>query len=144
MHLTERPLEPAALLAEVAASGRGATVLFLGTVRSEHVSRTVVGIDYSAYEPLAERVLETIERELESEHPGVAVRIVHRIGALAVGAASIAIAAASPRRDAAFAVSRRALERVKREAPIWKHEHYADGSSSWREEEPLAPRADGD
>jgi molybdopterin synthase catalytic subunit len=87
---------------------------------------------------MAEATLARIERELAAEHPELAVRIVHRLGALAAGEASIAIAAASPRRDAAFAAARRALERVKREAPIWKLERYADGGESWREEEPLA------
>jgi len=139
VHLTNAPLDPGPLLAEVAAATRGATVLFLGTVRDHHAGRAVVGIDYSAYAAMAEKVLAAIERDLAAEHAGVAVRIVHRLGALDAGEASIAIAAAAPRRDAAFAAARRALERVKHEAPIWKLERYADGSTSWREEEPLAP-----
>lgn len=139
MHLTDAPIDPAPLLAEVAAATRGASVLFLGTVRDRHAGRVVVGIDYSAYAAMAERVLAAIERDLAAEHEGLAVRIVHRTGALAAGEASIAIAAAAPRRDAAFAAARRALERVKHEAPIWKLERYADGSASWREEEALGP-----
>ena len=139
MHLTDAPIDPEPLLAEVAAATRGATVLFLGTVRDHHAGRAVVGIDYSSYAAMAEKVLAAIERDLAAEHDDVAVRIVHRLGALAAGEASIAIAAASPRRDAAFAAARRALERVKHEAPIWKLERYADGSTGWREEEPLAP-----
>jgi molybdopterin synthase catalytic subunit len=137
VRLVRGPIDGAALLARVAGRGRGAAVLFLGTVRDRHAGREVVAIDYSAYEPMAERVLEAIERELEATHEGLAVALAHRLGALAVGEASIAIAAASPRRDAAFAAARAALERVKREAPIWKLERYADGSSSWREEEAL-------
>jgi len=139
VHLTDRPLDPTPLLAAVGARSRGATVLFLGTVRDRHEGREVIGIDYSAYPAMAERVLAAIERELEAEHAGLALRIVHRTGELAAGEASIAIAAAAPRRDAAFAAARRALERVKREAPIWKLERYGDGGSVWREEEPLAP-----
>lgn len=135
--LTDRPIDAARLLAEVAAPGRGATVLFLGTVRDAHAGRRVVGIDYSAYGAMAETRLATIERELVAGGEGLALRIVHRTGALGVGEASIAIAAASPRRDAAFEAARRALERVKREVPIWKLERYDDGSSAWREEEPL-------
>jgi molybdopterin synthase catalytic subunit len=138
VHLTDAPIDPGPLLAEVAAATRGATVLFLGTVRDHHAGRVVVGIDYSSYAAMAEKVLAAIERDLAAEHEDVAVRIVHRLGALGAGEASIAIAAASPRRDAAFAAARRALERVKHEAPIWKLERYADGSTSWREEEPLA------
>ena len=137
MHLTDAPIDPRPLLAAVAATTRGATVLFLGTVRDHHAGKTVVAIDYSAYAAMAERVLAAIERELAAEHAGITVRIVHRLGRLTVGEASIAIAAGAPRRDAAFAAARRALERVKREAPIWKLERYEDGTTSWREEEPL-------
>jgi len=143
VHLTRGPLDPAALLAEVASTGRGATVLFLGTVRDRRAGRAVAGIDYTAYDAMAERVLAGIELELAAAQEGLAVRIVHRLGALAAGEASIAIAAAAPRRDAAFAAARRALERVKREAPIWKLERYADGGSAWREEEPLAAPPEG-
>jgi molybdopterin synthase catalytic subunit len=139
VHLTREPLDAARLAAEVASPARGAAVLFVGSVRDRHDGRVVVGIDYSGYEAMAERTLATIERELAAEHDGLAVRIVHRLGALAAGEASIVIAAASPRRDAAFAAARRALERVKREAPIWKLERYGDGGTAWREEEPLAP-----
>lgn len=137
MRLVRETIDVAALLARVADRGRGAAVLFLGTVRDRHDGRTVTGIDYTAYEPMAERVLAAIERELEAGHADLAVALVHRLGELTVGEASIAIAAASPRRDAAFAAARHALERVKREAPIWKLERYADGATAWREEEPL-------
>jgi molybdopterin synthase catalytic subunit len=58
---------------------------------------------------------------------------------VAAGQASVAIAVAAPHRAAAYAASRQALERLKREAPIWKREHYAGGESAWREEESLAP-----
>jgi molybdopterin synthase catalytic subunit len=136
--LTDRPIDTATLLAEVAARSRGAAVLFLGTVRDRHAGREVSGIAYSAYESMAARILAAIERELESEASDLAVRIVHRLGEIAAGEASIAIAAASPRRDAAFTAARQALERVKREAPIWKLERYTDGTEGWREEEPLA------
>lgn len=139
MRLTRSPLDAAALASEVAASDRGAAVVFVGSVRNFHDGREVVGIDYSGYETMAERTLAAIERELAAEHEGLAVRIVHRLGSLAVGEASLVIAAASPRRGAAFEAVRRALERVKREAPIWKLERYADGSSRWREEETLGP-----
>jgi len=138
VHLTRAPLDVKAVAAEVAAAGRGAAVLFVGSVRDRHAGRAVLAIDYTAYEAMAERTLATIERELAAAADGLAVRIVHRLGALAAGEASIVIAAAAPRRDAAFDAARRALERVKREAPIWKLERYADGSSAWREEEPLS------
>ena len=136
-HLTDTAIDIAALLAETAAPGCGAVVLFLGTVRDRQADRAVTAITYSAFRPLAERVLATIEAELDAEHPGLRVRIVHRLGTLEVGEASVAIASASPHRAAAYTANRRALERLKSEAPIWKLERYRDGERRWREEEPL-------
>lgn len=140
--IVETPIDAAALLAAVAAPSRGAQVLFVGAVRDRHEGRAVTGIRYDCYRAMAERVLAAIAAELEREHGGLAVAIVHRVGELAAGEASIAIACAAPRRDAAFLAARRALERVKREAPIWKLERYGDGDSAWRLEEPLAPPSD--
>ena len=130
-----------AIVAEVRGPSRGAVALFLGEVRDRHDGRDVAGIRYDAYREMAETVLARIATDLEQEHDDLACAIVHRIGELGVGATSIAIACASPRRDAAFEATRRALERVKREAPIWKLERYRDGEAAWRLEEPLgAPR----
>ncbi|HVS02058.1 MAG TPA: molybdenum cofactor biosynthesis protein MoaE [Thermoanaerobaculia bacterium] len=139
--LTERALDPAALAAAVQAPSRGAVALFVGTVRDSQRGRPVRGIDYAAYRPMAQARLEAIAAELEAGDAGLAVRIAHRLGSLAPGEASVVIAAASPHREAAFAACRAALERLKREAPIWKREHYGDGEAVWREEEPLAAPA---
>ena len=86
---------------------------------------------------MAEAALERIARELEADAPGLRVRIVHRLGDIEIGQPSVAIAVSSPHREAAYRASREALERLKREAPIWKREHYSDGSTAWREEEVL-------
>lgn len=112
---------------------------FIGTVRDQNEGRAVVAIDYTAYEAMAATTLEQIGTELAAAAPELRVLLHHRLGRIAVGEASIAIVAASPRRDAALAAVRTALERVKSEAPIWKREIYADGSARWREDEPLTP-----
>jgi molybdopterin synthase catalytic subunit len=137
-HLVAVPLDLARLVGEVAAPAHGALVVFLGTVRDHHQGRPVRGIDYSAYPAMAEEVLARIERELGALH-GARVRIEHRLGELAVGEASIAIAVSAPHRAAAYDASRQTLERVKTEAPIWKRELYRDGGAAWREVEPLRP-----
>jgi len=139
--LTRLAIDLPALLATVADPACGAQAIFLGTVRNRNGGRDVVAIDYSAYDAMAERVLERIENDLAAATPGLRIALSHRIGKLAVGEASIAIVAASPRRDGAIDAIRAALERVKSEAPIWKREIYADGGEAWREIEPLAPRA---
>lgn len=136
VHLTHEPLELDSLLTEVTDPAHGGAVSFVGTVRDHHGGREVVGIEYTAYEPLAERVLARIEEEIGAGHR-TRVRVLHRLGDLGVGEASVAIVAASAHREGAFAACRETLERLKREAPIWKHERYADGTRAWREEEPL-------
>jgi molybdopterin synthase catalytic subunit len=106
-------------------------------VRNHHGGRAVERLTYSAYRSMAEERLLTIVREIEAEEDDLALAIVHRLGEVPAGEASVAIAAASPHRAAAYEASRRALERLKKEVPIWKRERYAGGEEAWREEEKL-------
>jgi molybdopterin synthase catalytic subunit len=138
--LTDGPIDVAGLLERVTDPGCGATVLFVGRVRDQRDGRRVVGLDYDAYRPMALAALERILSEVDAAHPGARLAIVHRLGTVGVGEVTVAIAAASQRRSAAYSASRELLERLKREVPIWKRERYADGSIAWREEESLAAR----
>jgi molybdopterin synthase catalytic subunit/molybdopterin converting factor small subunit len=130
VELVEGPIDPQDVMARVAAPAHGAVLLFLGTVRDrtrrpEEAAappHRVVKLTYSAYRPMALRVLDRIA------------------GEVAAGEASVAIAAAAPHRAAAYEGSRRALERLKAEVPIWKREHFAGGEAVWREEESLRGR----
>ena len=122
---------------EVASPERGAVLVFEGRVRNHHGGRAVAALTYSAYETMAAERLERICRELEESAPGLKVAIRHRLGEVPAGEASVVIAVASPHRQAAYEASRLALERLKKEVPIWKLERYGDGSESWREEEAL-------
>lgn len=141
--LTDGPIDAAQVTAAVAGPGRGAVVLFLGTVRDHHAGRPVAKLTYSAYRPMARERLARIVGDLEAAQPDLRAAIVHRLGEVPVGEPSVAIAVASPHRAAAYEASRTALERLKAEVPIWKREHYADGEEAWREEEPLAGRTTG-
>ncbi len=136
--LADGPLDPARAIAAVAGPGRGAVVVFLGTVRNQHRGRRVTGLAYSAYRPMAAAALRRIVADLEAGAEGLRAAILHRIGEVPVGEPSVVIAVAAPHRAAAYEASRTALERLKAEAPIWKRERYADGGAAWREEEPLA------
>ena len=127
----------AAARAGVEDAGKGAVVVFVGNVRNSFGGRPVERITYSAYPAMAERRLERIVRELEAAEPGTRVEIVHGLGTLEVGDASVVIATASAHRRQAYDTNRLALERLKAEVPIWKREHYRGGQSAWREEEPL-------
>ena len=117
----------------------GAVTTFLGQVRGENRGRRVVRLEYESYEPLALKVFERIAAEVREHWSGSRLALHHRLGALGVGEASVAIAAAAPHRAEAFAACRYAIERVKQIAPIWKHEFLEDGHT-WIE----GARADPD
>jgi molybdopterin synthase catalytic subunit len=129
--IVARPLDPAALLAEVARVANGATVLFVGTVRDVNEGRAVTGIEYAAYPRMAERELEAIVREASERFGTPDVVVEHRIGRLSLGEASVVIAVAHPRRGAAYDASRYIIEELKRRVPIWKCEEYGDGTREW-------------
>ena len=129
--LVEGALDPAALLAEVSAPANGAAILFVGMVREVNEGRAVTGIDYTAYAAMARRELEAVAREAGARYGTPHVVIEHRLGTLHVGDASVVIAVAHPRRGAAYDASRFVIEELKRRVPIWKREHYVDGTREW-------------
>ena len=129
--IVERPLDPAALLAETASNANGAALLFVGTVRETNDGRDVTGIDYTAYVPMAERELAAIVAEAAARWETPHIVVEHRIGTLDLGEASVAIAVAHPRRGGAYEASRWIIEELKRRVPVWKREHYVDGTREW-------------
>jgi molybdopterin synthase catalytic subunit len=129
--LVSSPLDLARLVAEVSDPANGASILFVGTVRDVNDGRAVTGIDYSAYVSMAERELAAILDEAATRFGTPHLVVEHRLGTLAVGDASIAIAVAHPRRGAAYDASRFIIEEIKRRVPIWKREHYTDGTREW-------------
>ncbi|MDQ4079238.1 MAG: molybdenum cofactor biosynthesis protein MoaE [Gemmatimonadota bacterium] len=129
--IVRRPIDPQALLAEVARSANGATILFLGTVRDVNDGRAVSGIEYASYESMAARELETIAREASTRFGTDDIVVEHRIGQLVLGDVSVAIVVAHPHRAEAYDASRFVIEELKRRVPIWKREDYVDGTREW-------------
>ena len=129
--IVEMPIDVQRLTSHVEHAGVGAVSIFLGTVRNFNDGRDVTGIDYEAYQPMAERELRSIARETCDESPGLRLAIEHRVGALRVGDVSVAIAASHARRAPALAAARRVIEALKTRVPIWKREHYVDGDRRW-------------
>lgn len=129
--IVDHPLDPAALLAEVADTASGASTLFVGTVRRTNVGRAVTGIDYSAYGPMAEREMSAIAAEAAATFGTDRIVVEHRLGTLTLGEASIIIAVSHERRAAAMDAQRYLIEQIKKRVPIWKREHYADGTREW-------------
>ena len=122
-------LDPRFTESLVAHPGAGAIATFIGTVRDHGRGRAVTHLEYEAYAPAAELTMAQIGDEIRDRWGIDHVAIVHRVGSLAVGEASVVISVASAHRDAAFDACRYAIERIKEIVPIWKKEHYADGAA---------------
>ncbi len=121
--------------------GDGGSVTFLGIVRgNDEDGRIVNGLSYEAFEPLAMDEFEKIAGEARERFGDVAFTIVHRIGEIGVGEVAVAVVASAAHRGAAFDACRYAIDELKRRAPIWKKERYADGSARWRENESVENR----
>jgi molybdopterin synthase catalytic subunit len=129
--LTTQPIDAAAVLAQVASHEAGAVVLFLGTTREFTQGRQTASLDYECYPEMAEKKLAELEAEVRRRWPLVGCSIVHRLGHLELGEASIAIAVSSPHRAAAFAAGQWLIDTIKEVVPIWKQENWADGTSEW-------------
>ncbi len=130
VRLVREPIELADLAAVAPADG--ALCLFVGVVRDENQGRRVKRLEYEAYEEMALPLMEEIAAETRNRHRVSEVRLVHRLGPLEIGEASVAIAVASPHRGEAFAACRFAIDTLKAKVPIWKKEHYEDGTA-WLE-----------
>ena len=129
--IVRNTLDVTALSSEAASPDCGATAVFLGTVRSENEGRNVHGIEYSAYEEMAEREMLTILEESTVRYSIHSAIIEHRIGDLDVGDASIAVVVTHPHRAAAMDALRYIVDETKARAPIWKREKYSDGTREW-------------
>lgn len=106
-------------------------VTFLGTVRGVTDGRPSLSLTYQCYAELAETELAKLEAEALRRWPLLHCAVIHRLGNVAVGETSVAIAVSAVHRHAAFAAGQWLIDRIKQVVPIWKEEHYADGSSAW-------------
>jgi molybdopterin synthase catalytic subunit len=129
-YLVTAPLDLGRLVARVSEPSRGGIACFLGVVRNHHGGRSVASLEYSAYVPMAEAECSRIVNEARDRW-AADVALEHRLGHLEIGDAAVAIAAAAPHREAAFAACRYVIEELKRRVPIWKRERFADGLEVW-------------
>jgi len=129
--VTDQPIDAARLLADSVSPEDGAALLFWGVVRNENDGRPVSHLEYHAYAEMAERMMQRIADEAVARFGVGGVRVVHRVGRLEVGEASVAICVAAPHRGEAYEASRYVIEELKRRVPVWKREGYADGDSDW-------------
>lgn len=129
--IVDQPIDAARILAEVAHPATGATASFLGTVREHNLGKAVSGIEYAAYAGMAEREMAAIATEASARFAPLRLVVEHRVGTLAVGEVSVAIAAAHASRAPALEAVHYVIEELKRRVPVWKREHYVDGTREW-------------
>jgi len=130
VRLVDHPIDVASLLET--SPEDGAACLFIGVVRNENAGRQVERLEYEAYGEMAVPLMKEIAAETKRRFPVTEVRLVHRVGRLAIGETSVAVAVASPHRAEAFEACRFAIDELKATVPIWKKEYYADGTA-WLE-----------
>ena len=129
--LSENPIDGAALAQLLVNETVGASVIFEGWVRDHNDGRAVSQLDYQAYAPLAQLEGERIIGEACQRFAIAEARCMHRIGALSIGDLAVWVGVSAAHRGAAFDACRYIIDEVKRRAPIWKNEHYAEGESGW-------------
>jgi molybdopterin synthase catalytic subunit len=129
--LVDHLIDVAKLIAEVSDHSCGASAVFLGCVRDVNDGRAVTGIEYSAYRSMAEREMGSIVTEARESFGVDRLIVEHRLGMLELGDVSVAIVVAHPHRSPALDACRYVIEQLKQRVPIWKNEHYSDGSREW-------------
>ncbi|HID76532.1 MAG TPA: molybdenum cofactor biosynthesis protein MoaE [Planctomycetaceae bacterium] len=131
IQITDKPIDVQAVLQRVRSPAAGAVVLFLGTARERTGTRRTAWLDYECYPQMAEAKLTELREEACQQWSLAGCAIVHRVGRLEIGEVSVAIATSAAHRHEAFQAAQWLIDRIKQIVPIWKQEHWADGTSQW-------------
>ncbi len=132
--VTEDPLDLSQLVAFVASPKAGAISTFSGTTRDNFEGRKVLSLEYEAYGPMAEKEMHKIADQIREKWPEVLkLALVHRIGRVEIGEASVVIAISSPHRVDSLHAVEYAIDEIKAVVPVWKKEFYEDGEGAWKE-----------
>jgi molybdopterin synthase catalytic subunit len=129
--LVTQPIDTTAVLAHVSSPEAGAVVLFLGTTRHFTAGRETASLDYECYADMARAKLAELEAEARRRWELVECAIVHRVGHLKLGEASVAVAVSTAHRQAAFEAGQWLIDTLKQVVPIWKQENWSDGTTQW-------------
>jgi molybdopterin synthase catalytic subunit len=129
--LVTQAIDSNAVLEHVSSPEAGAVVLFLGTTRQHTAGRETESLDYECYADMARAKLGELEVEARRRWPIVECAIVHRVGHLEIGEASVAVAVSTAHRQAAFEAGQWLIDTLKQVVPIWKQENWSDGTTQW-------------
>ena len=131
IEITDNPINIAGIHSLLSNEDCGAQVVFTGTTRRMTANRETVRLEYDCYRPMAIKELESLRDEAMTRWPIKTCVIVHRIGVVEIGQASIAVGVASPHRKDAFEAAQWIMDTLKRKVPIWKKEQWTDGETEW-------------
>jgi molybdopterin synthase catalytic subunit len=131
VEITDEAIDIAALVSQASVPDAGAVLLFLGTTREFTDGRQTASLDYECYREMALGKLAELEAAARANWPLVGCAVVHRIGRVTVGEASVAVVVSTPHRQAAFEAGQWLIDTLKRVVPIWKKENWVDGQSQW-------------
>jgi molybdopterin synthase catalytic subunit len=144
--LTRQTIDSPEVARQILQGRDGAIITFEGVVRNNTKGRATKFLDYECYEPMAIKVMAQIGREIAAGHSISRIAMVHRLGRMQIGEASVSIIVASPHRRAAFDAALEGINRLKRLVPIWKKEHFEDGEvwveGEWDSNAPVADSGD--
>lgn len=131
IEICSQPIDTQAVLESVSSELAGASVLFVGTTRKFTRGRETLTLDYECYEAMAIKKMESLRDQAMEKWDIKACSIVHRIGQVGLKEASIAVAVSTSHRKDAFDAAEWLIDILKVEVPIWKREHWADGTQEW-------------
>jgi molybdopterin synthase catalytic subunit/molybdopterin converting factor small subunit len=130
IRIQTEPLSLDEVVDEVRSDQAGAIATFVGTTRVQSRGRTVLHLDYEAYEEMAEQVMSELAAELKTRYDVCEIAIHHRAGRVEIGEASVVIAVSAPHRQDALAACKDAIDTLKERVPLWKKEVY-EGGEEW-------------
>ncbi|MDP6560245.1 MAG: molybdenum cofactor biosynthesis protein MoaE [Candidatus Binatia bacterium] len=130
--LTNKTINIQELVDHVNHPKAGAIATFVGTTRDHNEGRKVTLLEYEAYAEMAEKELARLGEQATKQWKIERMAIVHRLGAVHIGEASVIIAVSAAHRQDAFEACRFAIEELKKSVPIWKKEYF-EGGEVWIE-----------
>jgi molybdopterin synthase catalytic subunit len=130
-HVQHTPIQYSELFNDFRNPNSGAVVLFSGEVRDNNKGREVTHLEYEAYEPMANKMIEEILEEAKSRFSLNQAVCVHRLGYVEISGCAVVVITGAGHRKEAYDANRFIIDKVKNEVPIWKHEFFADGTSEW-------------
>lgn len=131
VELVDHRIDASTSVEQMYSAQAGAVVLFLGTTRQYTQGRETSTLSYECYPEMARQELQRIETAARQRWPIIECLIQHRLGEVPLGEASVLVAVSTPHRAAAFEAAQWIMDTLKQEVPIWKQEHWADGSQQW-------------